>query len=179
MSVGLDALKTALPGYARDTRLNLGSVLGNSTLTPMQVWGSALAAAVAARNATVLREIRDEAAGHLKPEQIEAALAAGSIMAMNTVYYRSRHLIGDSRYADMPARLRMQVIGNPGVPKADFELWSLAVAAVAGCGACLSAHEKSLRGLDISPDTVHEAIRIASVVNAVAVTLAAQTALAG
>ncbi len=28
----------------------------------------------------------------------------------------------------------MNVIGNPGVEKVDFELWSLAVSAVNGCG---------------------------------------------
>ena len=41
----------------------------------------------------------------------------------------------------MPARLRMNVIGNPGIDKLDFELLSLAVSAVNGCGLCVTAHE--------------------------------------
>ena len=45
----------------------------------------------------------------------------------------------------MPARLRMNVIGNPGIDKLDFELLSLAVSAVNGCGMCVTAHERKLR----------------------------------
>ena len=37
----------------------------------------------------------------------------------------------------MPARLRMNVMANPGVEKVDFELWSLAVSAINGCGMCI------------------------------------------
>lgn len=175
---GLDAVREALPGYARDTRLNLGTVLANSPLPPQQVWGTALACAVAARGATMLRAVAEEAAGHLKPEAVEAAKAAASIMAMNNVYYRARHLIGDEAYATLPARLRMQVIGSPGVDKTDFELWCLAVSAIKGCGSCLESHEKVLRGAGVSREVVHEALRIAAVVNAAAVTLEAEEALA-
>jgi alkyl hydroperoxide reductase subunit D len=177
--VGLDAVKDALPGYARDTRLNLGSVVANSPLPAGQAWGTALACAVAARNPVVLREVHAEAVDRLKPDVVEAAKAAASVMAMNNVYYRAKHLIGDPRYADLPARLRMQVIGNPGVPKADFELWCLAVSAVNGCGTCLESHEKALRAAGVGPEAVHEALRIAAVVQAAAVTLEAEAALAG
>lgn len=175
--MGLDALKSALPDYARDTRLNLGSVLGNSALTDQQAWGAALACAVAARSAVVLREIADEAATRLKPEAVVAAKAAGSVMAMNNVYYRAKHLVGDEQYQSLPARLRMQVIGSPGVERTDFELWCLAVSAVTGCGACLQAHEKTLRDAGVGREAVHEALRIAAVVHAAAVTLDAEAAL--
>jgi len=176
--VGLDAIKEALPGYAKDTKLNLGSVIGNSTLPDQQRWGTALACAVAARSTTVLREISAEVAGRLKPEAIEAAKGAASIMAMNNVYYRAKHLIGDEAYATLPARLRMQVIGNPGVDKLDFELWCLAVSAITGCGTCLESHEKTLRTAGVTREVIHEALRIASVVHAAAVTIDAEEALA-
>ena len=38
----------------------------------------------------------------------------------------------DGRYDDLRAGLRMNIIANPGVEKADFELWSLAVSAING-----------------------------------------------
>jgi alkyl hydroperoxide reductase subunit D len=167
--MGIEAIKAALPAYARDTKLNIGAVLGTSPLTAQQLWGTALACAFAARNAFVLREI--------KPEAIEAAKGAASIMAMNNVYYRSKHLIGDDAYQSLPARLRMQIIANPGVDKADFELWSLAVSAITGCGVCLESHEKTLIGTGVGREAVHEALRIAAVVHAAAVTLDAETAL--
>ncbi|WP_436493553.1 carboxymuconolactone decarboxylase family protein [Actinokineospora sp. HUAS TT18] len=175
--MSLDTLKDALPGYAKDTKLNLGSVIGTSTLPKQQVWGAALACAVAARNGEVLRQIDAAAREHLSPEAREAALAAASIMAMNNVYYRAKHLIGDPEYANLPARLRMQVIAKPGVDKVDFELWCLAVSAITGCGVCLESHDKTLRSGGVSRETVHEALRIASVVHAAAVTLEAESAL--
>ncbi len=176
--MGLDAVKAALPEYAKDIKLNLGSTIGTSTLKPEQAWGTALACAVAARNPLLLREIADEASTHLGAEAVEAAKGAATIMAMNNVYYRAKHLIGDEQYASIPARLRMQIIARPGVDKADFELWCLAVSAITGCGVCLESHEKTLRGTGFSRDQVHEGLRIAAVVHAAAVALDAQAALA-
>jgi len=181
--MGLDAIRSALPAYARDTKLNLGAVIGTSPLTAPQAWGTALACAVAARNPVVLREIAAEAGERLKPEVVEGAKAAASIMAMNNVYYRAKHLIGDEAYQTMPARLRMQVIGSAssgalGVDKLDFELWCLAVSAVTGCGVCLESHDRTLRSGGLSREVVHEALRIAAVVHAAAVTLDAEAALA-
>ena len=74
-----------------------------------------------------------------------AARAAASIMAMNNIYYRFTHLASAPDYKTLPARLRMNVIGKPGVDKADFELWCLAVSAINGCGVCIDSHEKILR----------------------------------
>ncbi|MEV0393035.1 carboxymuconolactone decarboxylase family protein [Polymorphospora rubra] len=176
--MGLDVIKAALPEYAKDIKLNLGSTVGTSTLSPEQAWGTALACAVAARNPVVLREIAEEAAGTLGPAAVEAAKGAAAVMAMNNVYYRAKHLIGDESYATIPARLRMQIIARPGVDKGDFELWCLAVSAITGCGVCLESHEKTLRGAGYTREQVHEALRIAAVVHAAAVTLDAETALA-
>ncbi|MHA4948182.1 carboxymuconolactone decarboxylase family protein [Micromonospora sp. SD19] len=176
--MGLDALTAALPAYATDTRLNLGSTLGASTLTPTQTWGTALASAVAARNPVVLREIAAEALGHLGPEGVEAAKGAAAIMAMTNIYYRAKHLLDDARYASMPARLRMQIVARPGVDKGDFKLWCLAVSTINDCDVCVRSHEKTLRDKGFTPEQVHEALRIAAVVHAAAVTLDAEAALA-
>jgi alkyl hydroperoxide reductase subunit D len=175
--MGLDALKAAMPDYAKDTKLNLSSVLGTSTLTPQQLWGTALATAISSRNPAVIRHIAEEANGRLKPEAVQAAKGAASIMAMNNIYYRGKHLIGSPEYASMPARLRMQVIGNPGVDKADFELWCLASSAVTGCEVCVESHEKAVMSAGVGREAVHEALRIASVIHAAAVTLDAEAAL--
>ena len=75
----------------------------------------------------------------------------------------------------MPARLRMNALAKPGVGKADFELWSLAVSAVNGCGLCIESHEKVLREHAVSREAIQAAVRIAAVVHAVAVTLEAET----
>jgi alkyl hydroperoxide reductase subunit D len=100
-----------------------------------------------------------------------AAKAAAAVMAMNNIYYRFTHLASATDYRTMPARLRMNVIGKPGVEKADFELWSLAVSAINGCGTCIDAHERELRAAGLSAEMIQAAVRIAAVVHAVAVTL--------
>ncbi|MEU1585318.1 carboxymuconolactone decarboxylase family protein [Micromonospora sp. NPDC005710] len=176
--MGLDAITAALPAYAADIALNLGSTMANPALTPAQSWGTALACAVTSRNPVVLREIAAEALGHLGPQGVEAAKGAAAIMAMNNIYYRAKHLIGDEQYASMPARLRMRIIARPGVDKGDFELWCLAVSAIAGCEVCLELHEKKLRASGFTPVQLHEALRISAVVHAAAVTLDAEAALA-
>ena len=71
----------------------------------------------------------------------------------------------------------MNVIGNPGVEKADFELWSLAVSAVNGCGMCLDAHEKVLRKAGLSAEQVQASLRIAGAVHAAAAALDGEAAL--
>ena len=130
----------------------------------------------------MLVELAGEAREHLSEEAFQAAKAAAAVMAMNNVYYRSKHLLsdeGEKGYEDIPARLRMQVLGtHGGVDPTDFEFWCLAVSAVNGCGGCLAAHERAVRELGVGKDQVHEALRIASVVHAVAVTLESEQMMA-
>ena len=178
--MGVPALKEALPAYAKDIRLNLDSTIAVSTLPEQRLWGTVLATAIASRGARALVELAGEARQHLSAEAFDAARSAAAVMAMNNIYYRSKHLLadeGEKGYADIPARLRMQVIGtHGGVDAADFEFWCLAVSAVNGCGGCLASHERALRELGVGRDQIHEALRIASVVHAVAVTVEAEEA---
>lgn len=169
----LDLLKARLPDYARDLKINLAIVTDTATsLTPAQHWGTAVAAALAARNAEVIAAVTAGAAGHLDPAGLRAARGAASVMAMNNVYYRFVHMVGDgSDYAALPARLRMQLIGNPGVDALAFELWCLAASAVTGCGACVAAHDRTVRQHGASAAQVQDAVRIAAVVHALAATL--------
>jgi lipoyl-dependent peroxiredoxin subunit D len=167
----LESLREALPGYARDLQLNLGSVLtasGAPGLTERQIWAVALAAAAASRNAAFTRDIQALATRHLDAAHVNAAHAAAAIMAMNNVYYRFLHLVEDEEYARLPARLRMSVIANSGIAKADFELLALAVSAINGCGSCVASHERQLRQHGLTRESVQSAVRIAATVHAVA-----------
>jgi alkyl hydroperoxide reductase subunit D len=167
-------VKNLIPDYAKDLRLNLSSVLtpdGAPGLSEQQILATALASTIAARNATLLREVEAATAGILDEAQVNAARAAAAIMGMNNVYYRFVHLVGNDEYGKLPARLRMNVIGNPGVDKTDFELYSLAVSAINGCGACVASHEKVVRKGGITAEGVQSAVRIAAVIHGVAVAL--------
>jgi lipoyl-dependent peroxiredoxin subunit D len=156
--------------------LNLGSVLtasGSAGLSERQIWAVALAAAAASGNPAFTRDIQALATRHLDAAHINAAHAAAAIMAMNNVYYRFLHLVEDEEYAKLPARLRMNVIGNPGIAKADFELLALAVSAINGCGSCVASHERQLRQHGLTREAVQSAVCIAATVHAVARALGA------
>jgi lipoyl-dependent peroxiredoxin subunit D len=172
--MSLESLKARLPDYAKDLRLNIGTVLSAPSLTPRQAWGAALASAIAARNPEVIAAIEAEAAQRLDATAMNAARAAAAIMSMTNIYYRFTHLVSAKDYASMPAKLRMTVIANPGVDAVDFELWSLAVSAVNGCGQCIDAHERQVIAKGASHETVQNVVRIAAVIHAIAVTLGAE-----
>jgi lipoyl-dependent peroxiredoxin subunit D len=169
--MSIEVLKNRLPEYAKDLKLNLSSLASEAALSEQQRAGTFVASAIASRNTDVTDAIIAEFAPQMSVEALNAAKAAAAIMAMNNIYYRFVHLSSAADYKTMPAKLRMNVIGKPGVDKADFELWSLAVSAVNGCGMCIDSHEKVLREAGISAEQVQAAVRIAAVVHAIAVTL--------
>lgn len=98
-------------------------------------------------------------------------------MGMNNIYHRFQHLSGNERYAQIPARLRMQVIRSHGSHPVHFELWSTAVSAINGCGVCVALHEKVLREKGVTEEKILAAIRIAGVIHAAATVLDAEEAV--
>jgi alkyl hydroperoxide reductase subunit D len=117
----------------------------------------------------------------MSAEALQAAKIANAIMGMNNVYYRFTHLVSAQDYATMPAKLRMNAMAKPGVDKAAFELMSIAVSAINGCGMCMDSHEKVLRQHGVDPAAIQTAVRIAATLHAIAATLdaeAGQSALA-
>jgi alkyl hydroperoxide reductase subunit D len=70
----------------------------------------------------------------------------------------------------------MNVIGAPETARESFELWSLVVSAINGCGLCITAHDKMVRAAGLTTEQVQAAVRIAAVVHAVSVTLEAEAA---
>ena len=175
--MSLDALRETLPAYAKDLSLNLSSLANETVLNDQQKWGAFLASAYAVGVPQVIRAIEDHVTAQgLSEEAKTAAKSAAVIMAMNNVYYRALHLLSNPEYRTLPARLRMNVIANPGVEKADFELWCTAVSAINGCGMCLDSHEAELKKHGMPAAQIQTALRIAAVVNAVSRVLAAEAA---
>lgn len=170
----LEQLLESVPDYAKDLKLNMGNVLRQTELTERQTWGTALACAVASRGAKLTAAICAEAAKHLNEQAANAAKAAAAIMGMNNILYRFRHISGNPKYSEIPARLRMQTIRTHGSDPLDFELWCLAVSAVNGCEVCVQAHEKAVREKGGAEEMVMAAVRIASTVFALSAILEAE-----
>jgi len=168
----LEALRERLVDPMKDIKLNLSSVLAEGgALDAAQRWGVALASAAASRHAPLTAAVLSDARAQVSAAVIEDALAAASLMAMNNVFYRFRHLVGKASYADLPARLRMTRIARPATNKMDFELFCLAVSAINACENCIRAHEDAVVNGGLTQAHVQDAIRIASTLHAAAVSL--------
>jgi alkyl hydroperoxide reductase subunit D len=161
-------LLDTFPNYARDIKLNLGNVLRQTELTAQQLWGTALASAIAGRNPELITAIAAEAGQHLSEEAADAARSAAAIMGMNNVYYRFQHMVTGDKYSTIPARLRMQAIRTHGADPVDFELWCTAVSAINNCHVCVTSHERVLREKGFEEEKILAAIRIAAVIHAAA-----------
>ncbi|QOC21305.1 carboxymuconolactone decarboxylase family protein [Wenzhouxiangella sp. AB-CW3] len=178
--MNIDHIKQRIPDYARDLRINIGNVLDperSEGLSAEQIYATAVATARASRNPGLIAAIESEASKHLDDAWLNAARAAAAIMGMNNIYYRFVHLASNDEYGKLPARLRMSVIGNPGIDKADFELMSLAVSAINGCGMCIDSHERVLKQAGVSSEAIQHSVRIASVLHAVAAVMDAEQAV--
>lgn len=172
--MSIETIKNNLPDYAKDIKLNLSSVLtetGAPDLTQQQIYGIALTSAYTTKNASLISAVLKDAANHLSDNETTAAKSAASMMAMNNIYYRFVHLVSDKSFETMPAKLRMNVIGNPGVDKISFELNCLAASAINGCGMCIDAHTHELTKAGVSKLAIQSTVRIAAVVNATAAVL--------
>lgn len=177
--MSFDAIIDSLPDYAKDLKLNYSSLVrNNSELTAQQLWGTIVATAIATRNADLTAAAFAEGAKHLTPTALEAAKASAAIMGMNNIFYRFHHLSSNEKYATLPARLRMNVLRTHGADPVDFELWSLAVSAINGCGKCVDAHEKVVREKGATEELILAIVRVASVIHAIGPVLDAVTAQA-
>lgn len=161
--------KQNIADHSKDTKLNLSSIFGSvdtSGMSKEQFYGTALALAYSLNYPSLTQAIEAEADGEVGDNVVAAAKLAASLMAMNNIYYRFVHLASDKQFAKMPAGLRMNGMANPGVDKADFELYSLAVSALNGCGMCIDAHVKTLLDHDVSANVVQHSVKMAAVLNA-------------
>jgi alkyl hydroperoxide reductase subunit D len=166
----LQELIAQIPAYAKDVKINLGNLLNqeNQVLSAKQTFGSALACAYATKETNLILALENEAKNFLNEDEINAVKGAAALMAMNNVYYRFTHLIGDQDYAAMPAGLRMQGIVNHGIDKVDFETFSLAVSIINACGMCIDAHAAQLVKHGFSKIQVQMVAKIAAIVNSAA-----------
>jgi alkyl hydroperoxide reductase subunit D len=165
----LESLVDSLPAYANDVKLNWRMAVNQSELTPVQLWGSAVASALAARNREVLEAVTAEASQVMDASNLDAARAANAIMSTSNIYYRFIHLAEHEKYSTIPAHLRANTGRNSRALPADFELWCVAVSAVNGCGACIKSHERAARDKGLTDEAVLAAVRVASVIHAIAV----------
>jgi alkyl hydroperoxide reductase subunit D len=154
--------------YGKDIKINLQNLLSeqNQLLTAFQIQGIILACAYTTKNSQLIKIIQNEVNDKLTLQEINAVKIATSLMAMNNIYYRFTHLIEDKEYLQMPAGLRMKMLFEHNIDKNTFEIFSLAVSIITGCGMCIDAHANQLIKNGINKSQIQMVAKIASVVNA-------------
>ncbi|MBI2804858.1 MAG: carboxymuconolactone decarboxylase family protein [Planctomycetes bacterium] len=166
----IDALRETFGEPAKDMKLNLGALGASDFLDDEQLWGVALASAFFINETRLTDALTADAKAGGAPEALfDDARAAAVLMGMNTIYYRFRHLVGKESYSQKAARLRMTYMSRPKTSKATFELMSLAIAALAGCELCIKNHEASILQHGLTEDHVHDAVRVAAILQGAAV----------
>jgi len=167
----LSTIKDQLPDWAKDIRLNLDAVIARSTLAQEDALGAALAAAYTARSPVLIEAFK----GALSDTDANAALTAASLMGMNNVWYPYVEMSGDAQLKTLPAQLRMNAYAtHGGVDKKRFELFALVASIIGKCHFCVASHFENLKKDGLSVEQLRDAGRIAAVVNAAALALAAQ-----
>ena len=157
----------SFPEYAKDIKLNYTKIINEQVLNNKQLYGIILISSLTTLSAELKEASLIEVEGYLDDTYIEAVYGAYAIMSMNAIYYRFTHLATEYDYAALPANLRMQYMTKHNLDKVDFEMLSLAVAVIIGCGKCINAHEVVLRENNVSSLIIQTVARIASIINAV------------
>lgn len=166
----LESLKSLIPDYAKDVKINLQSLVTpeNPALTAKRVFGAALTSAYATKEKTLIQLLQNEVQNILSEAEVKAVKTAATLMAMNNIYYRFLHISEDKEYSQMPAGLRMRGIADHGIEKIDFEIFSLAASIINGCGMCIDAHANQLIKHGISKSQIQMVAKIAAIVNSAA-----------
>lgn len=169
----LQSIKESIPDYAKDIRLNLDGTIARSSLEGSDAAGVALAAAFAAKADKVVAIIRDS--GALSPEEVNGALTAAALMAMNNVWYPYIEMTGNADLKSQPAGLRMNAYASHGgVGKRKFEMYALAASIIGKCHFCVKSHFETLQAEGMTTTQLRDVGRIAATINAVAQVIAAQ-----
>jgi len=170
----LATIKSLIPDYAKDIRLNVDGTIARSSLEGNDAAGVALAAAFAAKSKVIVDAIRN--GGVLSPEETNAALTAAALMGMNNVWYPFVEMADDPDLSSQPAGLRMNAYAtHGGVDKRRFEMYALAASIVGKCHFCIQSHYKLLKDEQgMTAQQLRDVGRIAAVVAAAANVIAAE-----
>ena len=165
----LDLLEDGKSRYVADLKVNFKNSFESEYLSKKEVALLGVALSVNANNPLLRDFFRNNAlAEGAAATEIAEATGCASLLSANNVFYRFRHFVNKEKYNEIPARIKMNIMGRPVTGKEFFELMSLSVSAVNGCEMCVKAHENSLIELGSKEERIFEAVRLSAVVTSVA-----------
>ena len=162
----IEALQNIVPGYARDIRLNVSSVMNAQGIdSEADAPYIALASAVASGNHKVIDLI-----GSFLSNEVDknAAFIAASVMIQNNYWYSFIESMGDIDLTNLPAGLRMNALSeHGGTEMTKFEGYSLAASIIGKCKPCIKSHYKALKDSGYTTEQLRNIGRIAVTINTI------------
>lgn len=164
----LESILNLIPEPAKDVRVNFKNAIDESRakLTPVEIAVIAISCAIVTKNTNLIQAFEEKFKPLLSENELNATKTVAAIMGINNIYYRFTHLCENKVYSTMPAGLRMQSMLTHGISKRTFEIASLAVSAINGCGMCMDSHEHTLKHEGVTEAEIQEAVKLASIINA-------------
>ena len=99
-----EKIKSLLPDFAKDIKLNLSSLSNETILNENTFAGTVLTSSLTTQNKFLTEMIVEEAIEILSEKELNAAYTAASLMAMNNIYYRSIHLTVSYTHLTLPTK---------------------------------------------------------------------------
>ncbi|PHQ80626.1 MAG: alkyl hydroperoxide reductase [Coxiella sp. (in: Bacteria)] len=166
--MSIETVVTEIPDTAKDIRLNFSNLLQDqvSGLTEQQIKAIIYAVAISVVPSNAIKTLMASFEEELDESLVRGAHVASGLMSMNNIYYRFVHLGNDHELSAMNPGLRMQGMRTHGIDETLFELMSLAISAINGCGMCIQAHIKTLKAQGAELQTIQMSAKIAAVLNA-------------
>lgn len=128
--MAIEQLKDQIPDFAKDTRLNLASMMADETLSPQSKYGP-----VAGERDYDPQSDRDGRKGSGRRRCYDAGGSRGG--EIRSIRHGDEHRLLPLRSSRLQSRIQDNTgsaahewLGNPRVDRADFELWALVVSAI-------------------------------------------------
>jgi lipoyl-dependent peroxiredoxin subunit D len=163
-SHGFQFLAKAQSRYMGDLAGNVQKAMEMANLSKKESVLISLSIAINDKNPR-LEEVFLSLAQDLKVPESEIAevYACTSLLNMNNVLYRFRHVVPKDAYK-MPSGLKMTVKSSPVLGKEFFTLMSLAISAANGCEACMIEHENNAIQLGCSENRIFDVVKVAAII---------------
>jgi len=150
----------------KDLRINFDKIRNKDSLTSTEFYLICLAGAKLLNYQDLFLKSKEALKDLSEAELNEAELSVGIVSMLNS-YYKTKNLLQED-FELGPAELRMQSLFNPVLGKRMFEILSLAISILNYCPYCVKAHAKECVKHGLTPEQIHDIIRLSSIINGMA-----------
>ncbi|UOF94257.1 MAG: carboxymuconolactone decarboxylase family protein [Bacteroides sp.] len=165
-NIFLNVLQNTEYRYPKDINVSINNAINVDHLSKKEAIIIAISSAIGNNSSILKKSLYDFSKKEIEisNDEYSEIISCVSLMSINNVIYRFKHFIKDGSYNNHPVNVKMNIMANPILGKEIFELISIVISAINSCQACIEAHENSLIKLNVSKNTIFDAIRIGAII---------------